>query len=51
MVRIDMILNLANTRIEIALSVLSLGVGGWVGGLVKVEIKAFSAQPTESELD
>ena len=28
-------------------SVLSLGVGGWGDGWVKVEIKAISAQPTE----
>ena len=37
------LLNLANNHIGIAFSVLSLGVGGWI----KVEIKAISAQPTE----
>ena len=37
-------------HIEIAFSVLSLGVGVGGGG-VKVDIKAVSAQPTEVELD
>ena len=41
--------SLANNRIEIAFSVLSLG--GWWGGWVKVGIKANSAQPTEFKLD
>ena len=39
-------------HIEIAFSVLSLGVRvGVGGGGVKVDIKAVSAQPTEVELD
>ena len=38
---------MANNRIEIASSVLSLGVGGWV----KIGSKANSAQPTELKLD
>ena len=48
------LLSLANNRIDIAFSVLSLGgevVGGGGWGEIKVEIKANSAQPTELQLD
>ena len=39
------------TLAPITFSVLSLGVGGLVGGWVKVGIKANSAQPTELKLN